>query len=179
MEKLQVDSLKNKSKQLEHADDSAARLLIELLGDSVGRNFDIESIFVEKMNNGKWRWFILEFLKAETIPPEKSHPNFYWYKNSRKFLSLWAVVKTFRKAGYKAELILVNYADDRSLKIKSMRVKDIKVETDEIYTTKKDGGIIYNHVQTEDTIQSFKSFQEKFKNFNDTKKGDTWEILDK
>ncbi|OOS23432.1 hypothetical protein B0681_09550 [Moraxella porci DSM 25326] len=178
MDNSQNSNFTNKSKQLGQADDSAARLLIELLGSSVGRNFDIESIFVEKTKDGVWRWFIFEFLKAETIPPQLSHPNFYWYKNGRKFLSLWAVVQTFRKAGYKAELILVNYADDRSLGIKRMLVTDVKVETNEVYCTKRDGTIIYNHVQTIDSNKSFEDFKQLFKTFNDTKQGDTWEILD-
>lgn len=168
----------NSSKQLEKADDSAARLLIELLDGSAGRNFDIESIFVERIEDGAWRWIILEFLKAETIHPQKSHPNFYWHKNHRKFLSLWAVIQTFRKAGHKAELILINYADDRSLGVKRMLVEDIKSQTNEVYFTKKDGTLIYNHVKTSDSIQSFDEFKAKFKHFNDTKKGDTWEILD-
>ena len=168
----------NHSKQLSKADDSAARLLIELLDGSNGRNFDIESLFVEKLSDGTWRWFVLEFLKADTIPPQQSHPNFYWHKNQRKFLSLWAVVQTFRKAGYKADLILVNYADDRSMGIKRMFVTDIKLHTTDVFHTKKNGEKIYNHIITKDKFYTFEIFKEKFKEFNNTKQGDTWDLLE-
>jgi hypothetical protein len=174
--------IENRSKAIAAADDSAARLLMDLLDGSPGRNFDIESLFVERLDNGSWRFVIFEFLKAISIPPEKSHPNFYWYKNQRKFLSLWTIAKVFEKAGFQADLYLVNYVDSQS-SIKLMKVLDIDPEATEIIRHQgvdKFGNIvreIRNWVATEDKILSYQDFKKGFKLFNKTKSGDTWELL--
>lgn len=180
-----MNNLENKSKSIKKTDDSAAQLLMNVLENDIGRNFDIESIFLEKLDNGDWHWVIFEFLKADTIPPQISHPNYYWYKNKRKFLSLWAVVKTFRSSGFKADLILVNYADDKNLGIKEMLVQEIDMNPHDNYReakVDKDGNIIKkaipNHIKTTNIELSFEEWKQKFKNFNKNKKGDTWEILD-
>lgn len=173
--------MENRSKALAAADDSAARLLRELLGDSPGRNFDIESIFLEKTTSGLWRWWIFEFLKCDSelrgIDVRSSHPNRYWEKNKRKFLSLWAVVKCLRKAGCEAELVLVNYDDGREF-VKRMIVKEIDEYSEENWI--HEGRAVYgksNFIVTEDKVMTFEEFRNRFRNFNDTKSGDTWEIL--
>lgn len=174
-----IKSIGNSSKELSHADDSAAALLVDLLKGTPGRNFDIESLFVERLDSGNWRWVVYEFLKADTIPPKSSHPNYYWDKNKRKFLSLWTLVCTLRKAGHEADLILVNYADDREKGIKEMQVIDIKVNPVKIFrhaSESKDE--LKNHVETRDVIMSFDDWKKKFRHFNDNKKGDTWELLE-
>lgn len=172
----------NKSKKLSSGDDSAAQLLIELLDGSPGRNFDIESIFLEKSDDGSWKWWVFEFLKCESDKPgidvKSSHPNRYWHKNKRKFLSLWAVVKCLRKAGYKAELVLINY-DDKKEFIKRMLVKDINEHDPGDWTQK--GKVINgkrNHIRTEDKVMTFSEFKRRFRDFNNNKKGETWQILE-
>jgi len=176
------NKISNHSKTLSRADDSAAALLVELLEGTSGRNFDIESIFLERLETGEWRWVVYEFLKAETIPPQKSNPNYYWHKNYRKFLSLWALVCTLRKAGYLADLILVNYADDRSLGVKEMFVQAIDLNPKDVFREESTSdGVqktrLMRHVVSKDTLMSFEDFKKKFRKFNDEKIGDTWEIL--
>ena len=174
--------ISNHSKNLSHPDDSAGALLVELLKGTPGRNFDIESIFLERLDTGEWRWVVYEFLKAETIPPQKSDPNYYWHKNSRKFLSLWALVCTLRKAGYLADLILVNYADNRTLGVKEMLVQTIDSNSSEVFRESSTSeGVqkpqLMRHVVSIDTLLSFDEFKRKFRKFNDEKVGDTWDIL--
>ncbi|MFN4361263.1 MAG: hypothetical protein ACK4F4_11140 [Hylemonella sp.] len=77
-----TNKISNHSKSLSRPDDSAGALLVELLEGTTGRNFDIESVFLEHLETGEWRWVVYEFLKAETIPPQRSNPNYYWHKNS-------------------------------------------------------------------------------------------------
>lgn len=171
------------SKAIGHADDSSAALLKEVLGGDVGRNFDIDSLFVERLDSGEWRWVVYEFLKADKIPPQNSHPNFYWKKNHRKFLSLWALIKTLRGSGHLADLILFNYADNRTAAVKEMLVLSISRDTKEIFreASVRDGKVIpaiIRHVETKDTVMSFDAWKERFRAFNRSKKGDTWEILD-
>lgn len=178
-----TQSISNSSKELSHADDSAAALLVEILKGTPGRNFDVESIFVERLDSGNWRWIIYEFLKADTVSPTVSHPNYYWRKNKRKFLSLWALVTTLRKAGYYADLILVNYADDRTKDIKEMQVVDIRTNPTKIFRAAYErNGIkhpeLKEYIETTDTIMSFEKWKQKFRDFNDKKNGDTWELLE-
>lgn len=179
-----MNDIENKSKSISKTDDSAAQLLMDVLGEDGGRNFDIESIFAERKNDGQWKWTIYEFLKADTIPPQASHPNYYWFKNKRKFLSLWTIVNVFRKAGFECDLLLVNYSDDKTLSIKEMIVKSIETDPSDIYReayTDKDGiykNTIKNHVKTIDKIMTYEEWKTKFRDFNKHKKGDTWDILD-
>lgn len=172
----------NHSKSLSRSDDSAGALLVELLEGTTGRNFDIESVFLERLETGEWRWVVYEFLKAETISPQRSNPNYYWHKNSRKFLSLWALVCTLRKAGYLADLILVNYADNRLLGVKEMLVETIDPNPSAVFREESSSeGVVkprlMRHVASKDTMMSFDDFKKKFRKFNDEKMGDTWEIL--
>ena len=172
------------SKSLSHPDDSAGALLIELLEGNPGRNFDIESVFLERLETGEWRWVVYEFLKAEPTapPPHKSHPNYYWHMNKRKFLSLWALVCTLRKAGCLADLILINYANDRTLGVKEMLVETIDEYPSDVFReeSSSEGETkppLMNHVVTKNQCMTFNEFKTKFQNFNHDKKGNTWEIL--
>ena len=74
------------------------------MGSELTGGFDIDSIY--KMPNNSW--VILEFLKCDTVRPFESHPNRYWFKNSRKFMSLWRL-----KEDLNGKLILINYEDSR------------------------------------------------------------------
>ncbi|OBT29312.1 hypothetical protein A9263_04445 [Vibrio cyclitrophicus] len=173
-----TSNIDNFSKQLSNVDDSAAKLLIDLLGGNPGRNFDVESIFSFKTDNG-WGWLIFEFLKKDSIhlTIEQSHPNRYWKKNNRKFLSLWALAKSLEAAGFVSALWLINYDDERS-KIKLMKVKDINVNSTEIWSWNSKETKHINHIVTEDEVMSFDEFKDRFQNFNNSKKGDSWEIIE-
>lgn len=177
-----MSNFTNKSKVISDADDSAARLLIDLLEGDHTRGFDIESIFLERREDASWYFRVFEFLKAETIPPERSHPNYYWHKNSRKFLSLWTIVKVIRKAGYEADLILLNY-DDARTKVKIMKVITVNPHAKEIIRAagkRQDGSEIIEirkWVQADEKIMSFDEFRNYFKRFNRTKAGETWDLL--
>jgi hypothetical protein len=175
--------IKSSSKKIGHADDSSATLLKEVIGEESGRNFDIDSLFVERLASGEWRWVVYEFLKAEKIPPKVSHPNYYWNKNFRKFLSLWALIETLRKSGHLADLILLNYSDDRAVDVKEMLVLSVELDPKDVFREafERNGALmprIMNHVNTEDSIMSFDAWKERFREFNRSKKGDTWEVLD-
>lgn len=53
-------------------------------------------------------YIIFEFLlceESQSVNPNTSHPNRYWHKNARKFISLWQATKALN-----ATLYLVNYA---------------------------------------------------------------------
>ncbi|CAO3449058.1 hypothetical protein [Azospirillum largimobile] len=177
-----MSALENKSKTLAGADDSAARLLKELLDGSPGRNFDVESLFVEKLSDGSWKFVIFEFLKADSIPPENSHPNYYWFKNKRKFLSLWALAKALRRGGFHVDLLLVNY-DDARTKVKIMKVNNVDENSTDVIRAARTNQYgqpvseIRRWVDTDDEIMSFSDFKSRFKNYNNNKNGDTWELL--
>ena len=169
----------NYSKKISKTDDSAAKLLMELLGEDPGRNFDVESIFAFKHEDGRWGWLIFEFLKRElsNISIEKSHPNRYWKQNSRKFLSLWALKKSLESAGFISGLYLVNYDDERK-NVKLIKVRDIDIESKSIWKFEGVETKHINHVITEDKVMTFCEFKERFRRFNSNKKGDTWEIIE-
>ncbi len=171
-------NIDNFSKQLVNADDSAARLLIELLGGQPGRNFDVESIFSFKNDNG-WGWLIFEFLKkdSEHLTIEQSHPNRYWKKNNRKFLSLWALTKSLESAGFTSALWLINYDDNREF-IKLMKVREINVNTKKIWSCQGRDTKHLEHIVSEDEVMEFEVFKKRFQNFNANKNGDSWEIIE-
>src|SRR5208283_2456488 len=124
------------SKKISKIDEDAKRLIIELLGEEWTGGFDIDSIY--HMPDGKW--VILEFLKCDTVRPFDSHPNRYWFKNSQKFLSLWAVTTKLD-----ATLYLVNYEISRE-QFMLIKVGEIT----------KDG--ITKEEKTKMTLAQFKDF---------------------
>jgi hypothetical protein len=92
------------SKSLSHDDSSGFDFAQEMLqGDPTAAiNFD------RIQKHPKMGWIIFEYLlcdESQSISPYQSHPNRYWKKNSRKFISLWNVAQDLD-----ATLILVNYA---------------------------------------------------------------------
>ena len=93
----------DRSKPIKKADDDAKELIIELLAGKNTGGFDLDSIYVIEDS-----YFVIEFLKCETVRPYKSHPNRYWFKNSQKFLSLWKITQ---KLG--GRLFLLNYEESR------------------------------------------------------------------
>lgn len=173
-----MNDIENFSKKLTNTDDSAARFLIELLDGQPGRNFDVESIFSFKTDAG-WGWLIFEFLKkdSEHLSIEQSHPNRYWKKNNRKFLSLWALAKSLEAAGFTSALWLVNYDDSRDY-IKLMKVREINIETNKIWCCQGRETKHLEHIVSEDETMTFEEFRNRFKNFNSNKEGDSWEIIE-
>jgi hypothetical protein len=96
--------LNNQSKPLGHDDESGFSFVREILqGDpTYAINFD------RLQYHPKQGYLIFEFLlceEAQVVTPNTSHPNKYWHKNSRKFISLWKATKDLN-----ATLYLVNYA---------------------------------------------------------------------
>jgi hypothetical protein len=155
------------SKRVAKSDDAAKDFLRLSLENNFTRGFDIDSVYCEVDADGV-HWRLFEFLKCDTVPPETSHPKYYWNSdqgdkgnNWRKFLSLWALCLSIRKAGMKCKLILVNYYDV-SAKVKVMEV----LEADRA------------RIETKDTIMTFQKWKTYFQTFNKNKVGSTWEVLD-
>lgn len=95
--------LTDPSKTIKKPDDDGKKLIIDLLDDRVTGGFDVDSIY--KIDG---KWIVLELLKCDTVRPFESHPNRYWFKNKRKFLSLWELTHDL-----KGTLYLLNYEDSR------------------------------------------------------------------
>lgn len=95
----------SKSKPLGSEDESGAAFAKEMLkGDATfGINFD--RIQWDSEYDG---YVIIELLRtheSQNVTPYSSHPNHYFYKNSRKFITLWELAQALN-----AKLYLVNYA---------------------------------------------------------------------
>lgn len=99
------------SKPLSKGDDSAKELIIDCLKGTHTGGFDLDSIYCVDGN-----YVVFEYLKCDTVRPYDSHPNRYWFKNKRKFLTLWKITQKLE-----GTLILVNYEDSRE------QIKVIKV----------------------------------------------------
>jgi hypothetical protein len=147
------------SKCLSMTDEHGKQFLIDSLRGTT-RGFDVDSIYLEKTDKG-YKWTVFELLKADTVAPEDSHPNRYWHKNSRKFLSLWALIRSLQRGGFEASLILVNYRDQAS-KVKVIVVKAMT-----------DSGM----ESISEKTMTFDEWSRRFSSFNNSKKGTTWEIL--
>lgn len=102
------------SKAIEKTDESAKKLIIEALEGNNTGGFDLDSIYLISGT-----YYILEFLKCDTIRPYNSHPKRYWHKNKTKFLSLWDITTKLN-----AQLYLINYEDSRE-QFKVIRVLDL------------------------------------------------------
>ena len=123
------------SKALGHDDESGFEFAQEMLADDVTAtvNFD-------RLQKHPQRGYIMfEYLLCEEeqmelhhTTPYNSHPNKYWYKNKRKFLSLWRAALDLN-----AELYLVNYAkkgtkyEDQVLLIKVRGVNEFGISDQE------------------------------------------------
>jgi len=106
------------SKPIQKTDDSAKQLIIESLEGQVTGGFDLDSVY----HIGD-AYYVLEFLKCDTVRPVSSHPNRYWYKNKQKFLSIWDITQKLN-----GKLFLVNYEDSRE-QFKVIEVEEINEET--------------------------------------------------
>lgn len=95
--------MSKQSKPIGKTDDDAKKVIIEALESNLTGGFDIDSIYLIKDT-----YYVLEFLKCDTVSPVDSHPNRYWFKNSQKFISLWRITQKLE-----GKLFLVNYEDSR------------------------------------------------------------------
>lgn len=93
------------SKPLGHDDSSGFEFVKRAMGGNV-----TAAINFDRLQKHPARGYIIfELLKCEEdqrVTPYTSHPNRYWHRNSRKFLSLWRA-----KQDFNATLYLVNYSD--------------------------------------------------------------------
>lgn len=123
------------SKALGHDDESGFLFAKEMLAGDVTAavNFDR---FMRHPDEG---FIIMEYLLCEeeqmelhNTTPHTSHPNRYWHKNRRKFLSLWRAALDLR-----GTLYLVNYAkkgtryEDQILLIKVKSMSENGIYDDE------------------------------------------------
>lgn len=127
-----------KSKPLSNDDSSGFEFVKEILaGDKTcAINFDRLQKHPER------GYIIFEYLLCEehqVVTPHTSHPNRYWHKNSRKFISLFQVTKDLN-----ATLYLVNYAKKGTKNenfIKVIKVLDINndgITKEKIWKTNKE-----------------------------------------
>lgn len=101
------------SKQLGKEDATEFLFVQEALGNDSTYGVNVERV----LNHPDKGWIIFEFLKLGgpfSNPPyrwrnildiDQSHPNKYWSKNGRKFVSLWQLTQELD-----GELLLVNYS---------------------------------------------------------------------
>jgi hypothetical protein len=150
----------DESKTLGPDEGAAPRFLRASIGDDVTRGFDVDSLYCE-VTEGRILWTIIEMLKCNTVPPEASHPRFYWETNKRKFLSLWALCKSLQHGNVDARLVLVNFRDEFSL------VKRFYV------TGMSEAQIIVD----ERPPETFENWAKAFRRFNKFKRGATWDAL--
>ena len=106
------------SKTLKNNDDSAGRIIKNVLGGRMGYGIDIEIIFKTKSSG----WVIMELLKCEScyVTPCTSHPKRYWNKNWRKFVRLWEIAKKLDSC-----LFLVNYDEPTENSYKEFRIMEV------------------------------------------------------
>lgn len=115
----------NSSKPLEHSDDSGFHFVKELLAGepTYAINFD------RLQKHPQLGYIIFEFLltdASQIVTPNTSHPNKYWHKNSRKFISLWEATKALN-----ATLYLVNYAKSNTAHAnKVTAIKVLEIDSD-------------------------------------------------
>ena len=118
------------NKRLKEPDNSGFYFAQELLENDSIAIFNSDSI----MRHPVYGYLIIEFLlcsENQKITPWESHPNKYWNKNKRKFLSLWDLTKSFKKGVGKSELWLINYAKKETKnedKILLIKVLDLSLE---------------------------------------------------
>ena len=101
------------SKKLAKEDATEVLFVKEALGDDPTYGVNVERV----LNHPEMGWVVFEFLKLGgpfTDPPYKwrdrlavheSHPNNYWHRNGRKFVSLWQLTQALDGV-----LFLVNYS---------------------------------------------------------------------
>jgi hypothetical protein len=122
------------SKTLSHDDQSGFEFAKEMLQSDFTAAINFDRI----QKHPTMGYIIFEYLlcdEEQKVTPYSSHPNKYWHKNSRKFISLNQIAKDLN-----AHLYLVNYAkkstanEDEVLVIKVLEMDDTGIKKQE--TTK-------------------------------------------
>ena len=127
--------MSGKSKSLGHSDESGFDFVKELLQGDPTFAIDFERLQFHK----KLGYIIFEFLLCEegqVVSRHTSHPNRYWNKNSRKFISLWEATQALS-----ATLYLVNYAKigtKHADKITMLKVLEVNAESGIVRERKKE-----------------------------------------
>ena len=113
----------NKSKELEHEDESGFMFAKEMLDGDVTAAINFDRLQYHPV----YGYILFEYLNCDeeqpNATPYTSHPNRYWFRNKRKFISLWQAAQAMG-----AILVLVNYAKAGTLhedKIKVIRVIEL------------------------------------------------------
>jgi hypothetical protein len=146
------------SKTLKKTDDSAGRLIKNLLNGNNGYGIDIEIIFETKTG-----WVMIEFLKCENrkdVNACSSHPYNYWYKNYRKFIQLHKIALKLN-----AKLLLVNYEEHIENEYGNFRVMVVDVLNSK---PSKDVKLIITDLAGHECC-NFKKFQELYLKINNFK----------
>ena len=124
------DNSSTHSKPLGNEDESGFSFVKEILSGDPTCAINFDRIQKHPVKG----YIIFEFLlceEAQVVNPHSSHPNRYWNKNARKFISLFKVSQDL-----KATLFLVNYAkqgtkhENKILVIKVNKIDDNKGITD-------------------------------------------------
>lgn len=131
------------SKPLGHNDESGFQFAKEMLDSdaTAAINFDR---FMKHPEKG---FIIMEYLLCEEtqkVDPYTSHPNRYWNKNRRKFLSLWRATLALH-----GTLYLVNYAKKGTAQADKVLLIEVK--------GMNEGGIT-EEIKTTFTREGFKSW---------------------
>ena len=92
-----------KSKPISRVDDEVESLIMEALEGNSTASFHLSRVY--KIKNV---YYVLEFLKCDTIKPNKSHPNIDWFKNSQRLVPLWDMIQKLKGCFF-----LINYEDTR------------------------------------------------------------------
>lgn len=126
-----MEDSEKKSKALGHDDESGFEFVLEMLDGDVTAAVNFDRL----QRHPKEGYIIFEYLLcdesqfARGITPYTSHPNKYWNKNKRKFLSLWRAALDLD-----AKLYLVNYS-------KKGTAKEDEILLIEVFGMSVDGGL--------------------------------------
>ncbi len=140
-----------KSKPLGSVDESGAAFAMEMLKGDPTYAINFDRIQWDSDYNG---YVIIELLltdEKQVVTPYSSHPNRYFYKNSRKFISLWEIAQDLG-----AKLYLVNYA-------KKGTAHEDKVLLMEVQNVNKDK---QPHVETINTRFTREEYSDWFRALN-------------
>ena len=136
------------SKSLGKDDSSGFEFAQEMLAGDVTAAINFDRI---QRNAKTGKYIIFEYLlceESQKVNPYTSHPNRYWHKNKRKFLSLFQVAHDL-----KATLYLVNYAKKGTKHADNILLMEV-VDANEDY------------IQTEDYKTNRKEFSKRFRKLN-------------
>ena len=128
--------------------------------DFVKEMLDGEPTYAINFDRVQWdskfeQYIIIEFLlceESQTVTPHTSHPNRYFKKNKKKFISLWEISLELN-----ARLYLVNYAK-----------KGSKNEDEVLFMIVQnvDENNLYNPVSTENYPMTRQEFAKRFREIN-------------